>query len=68
MTFGGYLHLTRLELMDDIECTNPKCGWYGGVDELVCSDEDASKSVAESKFNRCPRCGGEDFEDLDEKS
>lgn len=50
----------------DIECV--KCGWSGGTDECVCSKEDekSDKPTTQIKFNRCPRCGGDDFEDLDD--
>lgn len=49
-----------------IECS--KCNWYGEPDELVCSDADAKsgKPTTQIQFNLCPRCKGNDFEDLED--
>lgn len=52
--------------MDEtIECCNSECGWRGDPTELVTA-EPLDAPVASLKFDRCPYCGGTEFDDLDD--
>ena len=52
--------------LPEIECT--ACGWQGAGSELQCSEEDfaSDKPTSDINFDRCPNCGGTDFEDYED--
>ena len=48
------------------ECQS--CGWQGSESELICSEEDevSDKPVNQIIFDRCPECGSDEIDEMDD--
>jgi predicted Zn-ribbon and HTH transcriptional regulator len=51
--------------MEEVQCEN--CGWQGGTDELVCTDEEffSDKETGEVIFSLCPNCKSDNIVDVE---